>query len=917
MSEFASEITPEHWMLSNRLDFSVWIKNEFKYKQTSANNKQTLFNHQRFVRDFMQPDSPYRGILLYHALGTGKTRSAIAIAEVLSTGDLPLRAHVMSSAALEKNFVGEIEMAAGFIYNPLAPRWSFSPKTTAKADTSALCKLLRCDDDVLLNIIKTNKGIWIPKTGKPNFASLENDEQLQIRVQIRKLINTRYNFIHYNGLRMDSARNMLKTNLFDNSIVIIDEVHNFISRYMSSATTRHVYKALLNAKNMKLVLLSGTPLINKPVEVAHLANLLHGNTIMYTWTTKATMSTKAEKALLEFLSENYYVDTYLVKDRSLRLTLVPEGFGFMDGEKKHLVSRLEEPATIKEMIAEIEEYLIENNIVSKSVVMKTESSLLFPVKADEFDELFIDYENFKVTNKTLFSRRMHGLVSFNGDYDEADYPRVNEMKYVHLKMTSEQYLKYKEQREIEIELERKAKQRRAKQGNSSGEGKHNMLNDGNVYRAFTRAVCNFAFPQKINRPYPSTMHTMQKEMDLEDYELDKLDEDEDNIEVEDEVEVTTQKTSSRAAKTDGASVGRANKSRQYAAALKEARASLTPYLTKENIGAYSPKYVAILANIKKSAGPVLVYSFFKNVEGMELFTSVMQNYGYAELKVIKHKNGKYELDFTKGKKHYIRFTSAQSERDTMEILKNIYNSDWQGLPETILTQLTDLGFDPEDEERNKHGAVAQVFLITRSGSEGISLKCVRQVHIMEPYWNDICRQQVIGRAVRAKSHVSLPLEERVVDTFMYVMEFNDKQKSEQKQRMDMDTSDEYMLAIAKRKANINEGILDIMKEVSIDCVLSKKSRTCFKPTKITGHSRVFDDLVLTERDVKNSNVEKMKVLSKKTIKLYIVQYEGVSWRVNKTTFEAFTEEDLQAVNPKPSGHMIIDENTKKPKILKK
>ena len=54
-----------------------------------------------------------------------------------------------------------------------------------------------------------------------------------------------------------------------------------------------------------------------------------------------------------------------------------------------------------------------------------------------------------------------------------------------------------------------------------------------------------------------------------------------------------------------------------------------------------------------------------------------------------------------------------------------------------------------------------------STSEGISLMNVRQVHILEPYWNHIRIKQVIGRAIRICSHRYLPMNERKVDVFRY------------------------------------------------------------------------------------------------------------------------------------------------------
>ena len=50
------------------------------------------------------------------------------------------------------------------------------------------------------------------------------------------------------------------------------------------------------------------------------------------------------------------------------------------------------------------------------------------------------------------------------------------------------------------------------------------------------------------------------------------------------------------------------------------------------------------------------------------------------------------------------------------------------------------------------GDLIKIFMITASGAEGISLQNVRYVHITEPYWHPVRREQVIGRAKRICSH---------------------------------------------------------------------------------------------------------------------------------------------------------------------
>ena len=43
----------------------------------------TLMTHQQIVRDYINLFTPYRGLLIYHGLGAGKTCSSISIAEGL------------------------------------------------------------------------------------------------------------------------------------------------------------------------------------------------------------------------------------------------------------------------------------------------------------------------------------------------------------------------------------------------------------------------------------------------------------------------------------------------------------------------------------------------------------------------------------------------------------------------------------------------------------------------------------------------------------------------------------------------------------------------------------------------------------------------------------------------------------------
>lgn len=63
--------------------------------------------------------------------------------------------------------------------------------------------------------------------------------------------------------------------------------------------------------------------------------------------------------------------------------------------------------------------------------------------------------------------------------------------------------------------------------------------------------------------------------------------------------------------------------------------------------------------------------------------------------------------------------------------------------------------------RYNEGAT-RVLLLSAAGGEGLDLKETDEVHVMEPHWNDPVVQQVIGRAVRFRSHADTRTVVRVL-----------------------------------------------------------------------------------------------------------------------------------------------------------
>ena len=113
---------------------------------------------------------------------------------------------------------------------------------------------------------------------------------------------------------------------------------------------------------------------------------------------------------------------------------------------------------------------------------------------------------------------------------------------------------------------------------------------------------------------------------------------------------------------------------------------------------------------------------------------------------------------------------------------------------------------------NEHGQRIKVVIISKAGSEGIDFKNVRQVHIMEPWYNMNRIEQIVGRAVRNCSHADLPFVERNVQLFLHGTLLADNPVVE--------AADLYVYRVAETKAAQIGQVSRILKENAVDCLLN-------------------------------------------------------------------------------------------------
>lgn len=899
----------------------------------------TNFAYQEFVRDYMQRGSPYRGILVYHGLGSGKTCTSIATMEGLRYGGSK-KIFVMTPATLSGNYHKELSLCGYYAFKK-DNHWEqvAVPENNAGNgldDSSSQFVFLTTTYGLSPAYLQKKWGkrkqnkFWVADPSKAvNFDTLEPAQKQEIEEQIKAHMDDRFEFIHYNGLReakvrewiCGSATNPNPGNLFDNSVIVIDEVHNLIrtivgsdldtiykteprenkkndvawrANYQENAKicgmprkyriAYGVYRLLCDAVGCKIIALSGTPIINKPHEIAILSNILAGDRRI----AKVPLNPAVNEERLELtLMMNPSIDFYSfinsksadgVAFRQLLITAVPSGMRKVvteTGEFKGFMRLDEEEPDMRERNLPMwfERDVLPSlggmgNILGPPIY----SSLpQLPDTEKEFVESFVDKEKLTIRNNISLRARLTGLISYYKGSKKELVATVTKDEVVLLDMSDWQLSKYLAERKDEIDSETKpvvaAPSARAVAGLTLFEADlyaQAVKTVSSAFKIFSRASCNFVFPDGIVRPRPADSKKAAALLGVKEEGETEGDGDNEAKELRAAQQLEISQTT-RAARLDSflaedddqkeeQAVAAAAEAEvegevrqvavEYGEQLKESlnqlRARAGDVFPLEKLRDFSPKYVAILERIRQSKGPVLIYSQFKTLEGLGVFATACDyqtDPGYVRLDIVKSEEGwvlaeSLKAPENKGKERYILYTGDDSA-DKREILRDIFNWDIKKLPASLKKQLRILaGGHPN----NFTGKICRMFMITQSGAEGISLKNVRQVHIMEPFWNYVRLEQVQGRAIRICSHKDLPMVERTVEVFTYLMKFSEQQKKDRKVDETIATRDKglttdqiiYTLMMTKRR--LSEQIFEVMKSSAIDCTLNALehgSKSCF------------------------------------------------------------------------------------------
>ncbi len=713
---------PAEYLTENTRGFDDFIKmtyDDFSLKpvgESAAIAPGDKYPYQKFVREYMREASPYRGVLVYHGLGSGKTCTAIAASEALfSTANKKII--VMTPFSLRKNFLSEVSFC-GFRHFHLKNFWVSYNKEDPLFQLFAK-QILNLSD----NYLKTVKHIWIPDLNKKpeesNYDSIPEEGKKEIRKQIiTQLIwdkdknpTGRIRFINYNGISARALKDFAckkgpnNDEFFDDAVIVIDEIHNLVRlmqgdidpylTMLQGKLKRRVqlekvepghwnpslcespknykrgymfYRLLLGAQRSKIIGLSGTPLINFPEELGILANVIHG----YIHCLKGVLSGAVNAQGLETLLKNHlYFDYVGVKGNEFIVSLLPEGIRKIANSKGvERIPRDEKYPTIQEIIDSVKKTLKDNSYTLVGDIVIQSYPLLPPF--EDFRNYFVNPNSPELVNEILLTKRLTGLISYYKGSRLDLMPRIKTDEIVRCPFSEYQQMKYTEMRTMEIERdEKKKKSAGPLQGAWTEVYDLGDKKEVSSYRIDSRQRCSFAFPPQVDRPLPMSaadrLLDTKGNRDIPDsapgltIPEEETDENKYRIEIEDEEQGNDDTVVDDEEESDD---GDADEETKPAAKKEETTTTTTVVPKKEETTSVAPAEAEIQELDKKSSLYIRIQKYFDKLaeEGKDPFEELEKEENGLETFTFKIGIDEEELRLLDAD-----FTSLKFHTNTFEI----------------------------------------------------------------------------------------------------------------------------------------------------------------------------------------------------------------------------------------------------------
>lgn len=291
----------------------------------------------------------------------------------------------------------------------------------------------------------------------------------------------------------------------------------------------------------------------------------------------------------------------------------------------------------------------------------------------------------------------------------------------------------------------------------------------------------------------------------------------------------------------------------------------------EEVGKYSQKIKYVIECILNSNGPVVVYcQFIKH--GISFIANVLRKIGWDFLNTNNKK--------TKKPKYAIWSDTGLKDASVTDV--NAYQREFK---KTF------------NNPNNINGEYCKVLLTTVV--EGIDLKNVRQVHITTPWWNNSKTEQVIGRGIRFRSHITLPEDQQYVDVFYHCSVTANKDLGQKfMSYLGTRSVEEYMYFVSNKKNIINTQFQIALQEVSVDAELNLQ----------TNFSRFEEFMVSNEikNKIKSHKVDKIMfdrninafyaVIGDDIYDLWFNSMANTIWEANEIIVQDKVDPDVRWIN---------------------
>jgi len=742
---------------------------------------------QAFVRNFLSFQTPYNSLLLFHGLGSGKTCSAIGVCEEMREYMIQMginkKIMIVASPNVQDNFKLQL----------------FDERKLKKVD--GIWNISGCASNNLLKEI--------------NVSNSQDMTKEMIVSSVKKLINTYYDFYGYTQFSneidkyIENKETFMKDavlikrlqNVFSDRLIVIDEVHNI--RIDKETTNKNITKNLMLlvsiVNGIRLLLLSATPMFNNYTEIIWLLNLMNANDKRgiihisdvfdkHGYFKKDKDGNEIGKELLIRKATGYisYVrgeNPYTFPFRVYPNTFSPDNT-FLDKEMypKYQLNgqKISEETKIKKIsvyLTQIGEYqelgykYIIDNLRNKK---KTQKKGFEEVTAFGYSDLQMPIQSLNIVYPYENLKKIVSQIK-NIDYTE-NVEKIEDLENIDdedkdIDSTSKNIVGGKNSSDQEI-----SDQEISDQEISSDDIQiPSLSSDNNEIDIDIDNKSNsnesIQIPSLSNNNIDNNANKSNSDESNSDKNI-QIPSDSDSIIIESN---NVQSSSS----DDGLTIYKIDpKELVGAKGLKRVmnyQDTMRPKFKgnfkykkgydnifhPDQIGKYSSKIKSICDNIYDSKtgivsdGIIIIYSSY--IDGGLVPTALALE----------------EMGFTRFGQDSLFEKSYLNPVDVRTMKPPTNKSDFKPAKYTMITGDDKLSKDNDIDmkyitaDENINGENIKVVLISQSGSEGLDFQGIRQIHIMEPWYNINRIEQIIGRGVRNKSHKLLQFEERNVMIFLH------------------------------------------------------------------------------------------------------------------------------------------------------